>query len=412
VELTLAPIRAALGHRTFATYLIVSAFADCGFWIAIVAQGWLVVRLAHSPFWLGAVGAAAQAPALFMSLLGGLLADRFDRRVTILVAEIGVAIIAIVTAVLAARDGLNLVGLIALAFASGTLLAIENPADRAYINDLIGGDDIEHAIALSSLEFSIARTAGPAIGGVAVATLGIAGGYALQAAFVAPIVIFMLYALRRHLGSRETAREKETQPSDTSLGECVRYLLRERTILSVGLLVAIFTIGISPYVALLADIAKNVLHQRETGYGVLQAVAGLGAFVGAAGLAVSGEPKRMRTVLVGAVFLGAIALAVFTTIRQPIVAGIVLFAMGAVDALVYALGNSLIQERTDEVHRGRVNAFFAVAFLGGIPVGSLALGSLAGAIGSEWTLFASSLVVATCAVIFWFVAPQDCAETT
>lgn len=411
VDVTLAPTRAALGNRKFALYLAVSCLADCGFWIAIVAQGWLVLRIAHSPLWLGVIGAAAQSPALFMSLLGGIVADRFDRRIAIAIAETGIGIVAVVTAILVARDGLGLGGLIALTFASGTLLAMEHPVDRAFIYDLIEGDDVEHSVALSSLEFSIARTAGPALGGVAIATLGIAGGYALQAACVVPIVIFALHALRRGIGICAPYAATHSTSQATTLGDAWRFLVRERSILSVCIVTAAFTIGVSPYISLLADIAKNVLHERERGYGALQAAAGLGAFSGALLLSLTGEPKGMRTKIVVGVFVGALALALFTTLRQPLLAGAALFAMGAVDAIVYALGNTYVQERTEERYRGRVNAIFTVAFLGGIPIGNLALGAIAAHVGSERALFGSSLVVAACAIAFWFVAPKVSAES-
>ncbi|MDP9024243.1 MAG: MFS transporter [Candidatus Eremiobacteraeota bacterium] len=202
MQFTLSPVRTALGNRTFAAYLVVSVLADCGFWIAIVAQGWLVVRVTHSPVWLGIVGAAAQSPALFMSLIGGIVADRFDRRVAILVTESAIALIALATAYLIARDSLSLIGLCLLSFATGTMLAIEHPIDRAFIYELIDGKDVEQSVALSSVEFSIARTAGPAIGGVAIATIGIAGGYSLQAACVVPIIAFATYALRGRIAEQ------------------------------------------------------------------------------------------------------------------------------------------------------------------------------------------------------------------
>ena len=402
-------MRAALRDRPFAAYLAASALADAGFWIALVAQGWLVVRLTHGPLWLGVVGAAGQAPALVLSLVGGTLGDRFDRRVTIACAEVGVGLVALVTAVLVARGALGLPGLVALSFASGALLAIEHPVDRAFIHDLIDGDDVEHAIALSSLEFSLARTAGPALGGIAVGTLGIAGGYALQTACVVPIVAFAFYALRRRLGGDAAGERRAAGARDASLRDAWGFLVRERSMLAVCVLTAAFTIGVSPYVALLADVAKNVLHQREAGYGALQAAAGFGALAGAAALAVCGEPKAPRETLVVAVFAGAVALALFTTTRTPLLAGVALVALGAVDAIVYALGNTYVQERTRERYRGRVNAVFTVAFLGGIPVGNLLLGLLAARVGSEWALFASAVAVAVCAIGFWFLAPATIA---
>ena len=218
MQFTLAPARAALGNRPFSTYLAVSCLADLGYWISIGAQGWLIVRLTHSPAWLGVVGAAAQSPALFMSLVGGLLADRFDRRIVIIVAEGSVALIALVTAFFISRDALGILLLCLLAFATGTMLAVEHPADRAFIFELMNGEDVEQSVALSSVEFSIARTAGPAVGGIATATMGIAGGYILQAALVVPIIAFGLYAIRVRIGHRVRPSSSGHQSNNATSG--------------------------------------------------------------------------------------------------------------------------------------------------------------------------------------------------
>lgn len=93
-------------------------------------------------------------------------------------------------------------------------------------------------------------------------------------------------------------------------------------------------------------------------------------------------------------------------LRAPLSIGITLFALGAVDSLVYALGNTYVQEHTDERHRGRVNAFFTIAFLGGIPVGNLAIGGIASKIGSHWALFDSAIVVAICAAAYLAIVPN------
>ncbi|GAC1596934.1 MAG: MFS transporter [Candidatus Velthaea sp.] len=410
MQLTLTPVRTALRNRSFAGYLAVSCLADCGFWIAIVAQGWLVIKLTNSPLWLGLVAGASQAPALFVSLLGGVLADRFDRRAVILWCEGAIGAIAAVTALTIAAGHITVLLIAVLAFAAGAMMALEHPVDRAFIYDLIDGDDVEQSVALSSVEFSIARTAGPALGGIAIATVGIAAGYALQAVCVVPIVVFAVLALKRGFGTHGArAKSKSKAASDgtpASLGDAVAYFRKERTIVLFCILTAAFTIGISPYVALLADIARNTLHLDERGYGALQAAAGVGALAGALSLSLSNETEHKGRVIAGTVFAGGTLLAIFTTLRQPWLAGAALFAMGAVDSLMYALANTYIQERTEERFRGRANAIFTVAFLGGIPVGNVVLGALASRIGAEWTLFGSALAVAACAVAFWFVAAE------
>jgi len=279
------------------------------------------------------------------------------------------------------------------------MLALEHPVDRSFIYDLIEGDQVEESVALSSAEFSLARTGGPAIGGVAIALLGVAAGYALNALFAVPVVIFTGLALARGFGAK---RERTANDAAPGFADAWRYLVRERTILFFCLLTAAFTIGVSPYVALLADIAKNGMHLGERGYGALQAAAGIGALAGALSLAAAGTTKHKGRVITLAVLAGGLLLALFAAVRQPLLAGIALFAMGAVDTLMYALVNSYVQERVEPQYRGRANAVFTVAFLGGIPVGNVVLGALAQRAGSQPTLLVSGLAVAACAVAFWF----------
>jgi MFS family permease len=383
---------AALANRRFLAYLICAALADGGYWVALIAQGWLVVKLTNSPFWLGAVSAVSQLPFLLFSLAGGDLADRFDRRMVVAINNILIAIVALVTALLIANGRITIGWLAVLGFIAGIINALEHPVDRAWLYDLVEGRGLGSSIALSSLEWSIARTAGPAAGGAIVAAFGIAAGFAAYAALAVPIAVVALVLRSRTTAPRADAG-RTTQP------------VKLRAIIVFSLFVASFTIGVTPYVALLPDIARNGFAADVRLYGLMAAAGGGGAIAGGLGLSVAGELKHLGRLVPIASFIGAALLAIFAHMHALRPALAILAAMGAIDTIMYALANTYVQQCSGDAERGRANAIFSLAFLGGIPIGSLVLGTLAARIGTSPTLAWSALAVCGCAVLFWFGAP-------
>jgi MFS family permease len=385
-------MRVALSNRRFFGYLVCAGLSDGGYWIAAIAQGWLVVKLTNSPFWLGAVSAAAQAPFLLFSLAGGDLADRFDRRAVVAINNGLIAAVALLTAALVASGAVTVWWLIGLGFAAGTVTALEHPVDRAWLYDLVDGRELGSSIALSSLEWSIARTVGPALGGVAIATIGIASGFAAYAVLTVPIGVLAL-ALRARAVQPPAAARGATEPA------------KLRAIVVFSLFVGTFTVGVTPYIALLPDIARNVFGADARLYGIMAAAGGAGAIVGGLGLALAGEIRHKGRVVAFASFVGATLLALFAHLHSLWSALPILAAMGAIDTLMYALANTYVQECSGNAGRGRANAIFSLAFLGGIPIGSLLLGTLAAHIGTAQTLTWSGLIVCAAALLFWFGAP-------
>jgi MFS family permease len=383
---------AALSNRRFVAYLITAALSDGGYWIATIAQGWLVLRLTNSPFWLGAVAAVAQLPFLLFSLAGGDIADRFDRRVVVAVNNGLIASIALITALLVAADRVTVWWLLGLVFLAGTITALEHPVDRAWLYDLVEGRELGSSIALSSLEWSIARTAGPALGGIAIATVGIAAGYAAYALLTLPIAVLAL-VLRSRSAPVASGGGAQALPA------------KMHAIIAFSLFIATFTIGVTPYIALLPDIARNAYGADARLYGLMAAAGGVGAIAGGLGLALAGDVRHKGRLVPIASFAGAALLALFTHVHALWAAFPVLAAMGTVDTLMYALANTYVQECSGDAQRGRANAIFSLAFLGGIPIGSLVLGALAARIGTGQTLGWSALIVCACAVAFWFGAP-------
>jgi predicted MFS family arabinose efflux permease len=280
-----------------------------------------------------------------------------------------------------------------LGFAAGTINALEHPVDRAWLYDLVEGRELGSSIALSSLEWSIARTVGPALGGIAIATIGIAAGYAAYAALTLPIAVLAL-VLRSGSHRSPTTGGTPTQPAQM------------RAIVVFSAFIATFTIGVTPYIALLPDIARNGFGADARLYGLMAATGGAGAIVGGLGLALAGNVRRKGRLVPIASFAGAALLALFTHVHALVPALLILGAMGTVDTLMYALANTYVQECSGDAQRGQANAIFSLAFLGGIPVGAILLGALAARVGTDAALTVSATAACVAAVIFWFGAPQ------
>ena len=381
-------------NRRFFAYLFASATADTGFWIVQVAQGWLVVKLTNSPVALGLVAAASQLPFLLFSLVGGHLADRFDRRRIVAINNCITAAIAGLTALLIATGSISVGVLAVLGFVLGTCNALEHPVDRAWLYDLVGGENLGRAIGLSSLEWATARTLGPAIGGVVIATIGIAAGYGAYALCGLPLIALALIVRTRN-ASAPVTREAAGQQAHGM-----------RAIIAFSLFSAIFTIGVTPYMSLLPDIAKNVFGQTAAGYGAMAAAGGIGAISAAVLLAVRGDIVHKGRIAIVAGLAGALFLIAFAHTHAFVPAIILLAAMGAVDTVMFTLGNTYVQQISGDAARGRANAIFALAFLGGIPLGNASLGILAGRFTSQSVLAWSATIVAASAVVFWFAAPS------
>jgi MFS family permease len=380
-------MRSAALERRFIAYLVATATADAGYWIAWVAQGWLVVKLTNSPLWLGLVSASAQLPFLLFSLAGGRLADRFDRRLVVATCEAAIVVLALAIAALVAAGRISIAVLVPLVFAFGTIAALEHPVDRAWIYDLVRGADIGRAIALGSLEWAVARFAGPAIGGIAIATIGIAAGYAVAGLCAVPLV-----ALALAVRTRNTSSDGSTAPREGA-GTM-------RTIVAFSLFTACFTIGIAPYQSLLPEIAKNTYGADAAGYGAMAAAGGIGAIAGAIGLSILGGVARPDRAAILAAFTGAVLLFAFAHAHGTVVAVALLAAMGLVDTLMYAFANTYVQQIAGDDERGRANGVFSIAFLGGAPVGNALLGIVAGRFGSLTALSWSAAAVALCALCY------------
>ncbi len=363
----------AFEHRDFRLFWGGNFVSNIGTWMQNVAQGWLVLELSNSAFWLGVVGFAASAPMLVFTILGGVIADQVDRRRMLLCTQASMMVIAFLLAGMTYFKVINVPEITLLAFATGVAMSLNVPSYQALVPQLVPRRDLTNAIALNSAQFNLSRVIGPTLGGFAMAWFGVAGNFFLNGvSFLA-----VLFALRR-IEYPPPATVEDSSGLMQKLSDGFRYVIENREMLSLVTLVGLASILGLPYLIFMPMFARDILHVGERGLGLLMAFSGLGAFLGATTIAYLGRIPRRGRFVVGAGVVFFLAVIGFTFSRWFLVSSALQFVAGFSMILMVATVNALLQHLSSEEMRGRVMSIYATAFLGFAPVGSLIAGSLAG----------------------------------
>jgi len=384
----------AFSHPEFRRVWSGSFVSNIGSWMQTVAQGWLVLELTDSAFMLGVVGFAGTFPFLVLLLLGGVYADRVDRRRLLMGALSAMTVFAAILAVLTGLGTVRVWHIAVLAFLSGSSLALSAPAYQAFIHDLVGRRDLQSAIALNSAQFNLSRILGPSLAGLVLGALGLAACFALNA-------VSYLASIGALLTVRGTVRAAPPRNRMwESLLEGFAYLRQRPRVQSLLILTSLVSVLSMPYATLLPIVARDALGLDAAGLGYLFATGGVGAVAGALSLAIRGTfPRRglYLLVCVAGAGLGTLGLGLA---RVPLMAGASLVGIGFFATSAVALTNTLLQELVHDEMRGRVLSMFGLAFMGTFPIGNLLAGTVAGAFSASFMLTVSgaTLVAAVAAI--------------
>jgi predicted MFS family arabinose efflux permease len=351
-----------------------------------VAQGWLVLSITGSPFWLGVDAFLGDAPFLAFSLFGGVLADRAERRRILLVSQLVQMGCALLLMALVGTGRVTLGGILALSFVSGLAQAFGAPAFQSFFPTLVPAAEIPKAVALNSIQFNLARVVGPAVAGVAFDRLGAAGCMGLNGVSFLAVVVALVAIPRRPVtgvgegglleGLKEGVGAVWSRPALRSL---------------VGL--AFFGSFCSiPLVTFLPVFAKEVFRGGAGRYSALLAAFGCGAVFGGLVVATAASRIRRRGLVAAAALVAFGALtASFGVSRSPGLSFGLLVAAGACLMVVFSSFMTLVQTGVDDALRGRVVSIYGLAFRGGMPLGNLAAGAAAAAVGAPAVLVACGL---------------------
>ena len=344
--------------------------SSIGTWMQIVAQGWLIYRLSHSPFLLALDQFLGGIPIFLFSLVGGVVADRIERRRVLLASQYWQMGSATVLTILVVNGLTQVWPILCLSFTSGFAQAFGGPAYSALIPTLVKREDMSNAIALNSIQFNLAVTIGPALAGLALAKVGEKWCFGLNAlSFLAPIVSLLLIT-NRYLP------EKTTESMFTSLKEGIKFARKQTSMEALILLAFCMTALAMPMRTYIPVFVKDIFHRGPETYGNLLSLMGLGSICGSLMVAGMGNLRHKgRFAILMLICLGT-AIAGFSLSRSLPLSYAMLVIVGISMMAVFATVTSLVQLLTTNEMRGRVMSVYNCAFRGGMPMGNLLSGWL------------------------------------
>jgi len=362
----------AFQYRDYRLLWFGSCFSSIGTWMQIVAQSWLVLELSNSPRMLGLDAFLSTIPIVLFSLIGGVVADRMDRRRLLILSQWIQLSCAFFLAFLIHVHLIKVWYIFILSFITGTAQAFGGPAYSALVPSLVDREDLPNALALQNIQFNLARVIGPVLGGIAYTTLGYTWCFALNGiSFLAPIISLTLLRVA-------FSPEKSAVSVLTSMKQGFGFIRDQGAMVAlIALAFCMTALGI-PLLTFLPVIAKDVFHSglNPSIFTTLLAVSGAGAVTGSLVVASLGNiANKGRVALTMLICLG-VAMAGFALSKSLVFSYILLFLAGVALIAVFTMIQSLVQLITGNEMRGRVMSVYNVAFRGGMPMGNLATGFL------------------------------------
>ena len=387
----------AFRYRDFRLVWSGACISSIGTWMQKLAQSWLVLEISGSAFWLGLDAFLGEIPIFLFSLVGGVAADRIDRRRILIAGQFLQMSCALALAGLVASGAVEVWHILCLSFLVGLAQAFGGPAYAALIPSLVKPRELPNAIAMNSIQFNIARVLGPMAGGLALTKLGAAWCFLLNGlSYLAPITSLLL--IRARFTPKRTA---------DSILESIRQgfaFIRRQTAMEALIALAFsMTIFGLPVIVFLPVFARDVFGGGPEIYTLLLSLSGAGSITGALLVAAFGHGRHKgRATLLAMVALGA-AITGFALSRHLALSSALLFLGGASLVVVFAMVTSLVQLIAVEDMRGRVMSVYNVAFRGGMPIGSLLTGTLVPVFSAPVVVGASGAVLALLGLYFLLI---------
>jgi MFS family permease len=381
-------VAAPLRHATFRRIWLASLLSNLGLMIQGVGAAWAMTQMTSSANKVALVQTALMLPIMLISMPAGAIADMYDRRV---VALVSLSIALVGATALSVLTFLGLVTpdiLLVFCFIVGSGMALFGPAWQSSVSEQVPAETLPSAVALNGISYNIARSFGPAVGGIVVATSGAVAAFAANAALYIPLFVVMFLWKRTTEPSR-LPRERLNR----AIVSGVRYIRNSppiRIVLGRTLVTGLAGGSVS---ALMPLVTRDLLHGGAQTYGIMLGAFGMGAVVGA--LNISEVRKRFsgETAVRSCALIMGVAIAVIAVSREPVLTAAALVVSGAVWMLAVALFNIGVQLSAPRWVAGRSLAAFQAAIAGGIAIGSWGWGHLTDVVGVEIALLASALAM-------------------
>jgi MFS family permease len=392
----------AFRSRNFRLYFIGQIVSMIGTWLQMVAQGWLVLEMTGSAFWVGVTAAASSLPTLFLSLFGGVIVDRYNRKTILLWTQSASMMLALVLGAVTLSGTVTLAVIMVMAFLLGCVAAVATPAIQAFLSEMVERSELHSAVALNAAIFNASRVIGPAIAGLMIAWIGTGGAFMVNGlSYLA--VIAALLAIRT---APPPTKPEAHQPPLQSIREGIAYTWEHPVIRTIVLFVSVVSIFGWSFMSMLPVVAKQTFGMGSDGMGYLFSAFGLGSLSGTVLVSMSSGKIRSSMMVIGGMLTFSIALGAFTFATDERIAMGFLFIAGIGMLSAFATMTATVQRLVEDRYRGRVMSIYLMVLMGFMPLGNLQVGFLSEHFGTALAIRIGSVVVLL-ATLFLFSYRKD-----
>lgn len=383
----------SLKIRNYRIFASANLLAVIAVWMQRVAQDWIVLELSGSVTAVGITVFMQFIPSLVLMPLGGILADRYSKRLILMISQGAAGVLAAIMAVLALTGHLQVWHIYVIAFVLGLVVVADQPARQVFVNELVGPAQLRNAISLNSSIFQMGGMIGPAVSGVLIMAVG--GGWAFATnALACTVTVLSLLLIR----SSELVRMPPVKRGKGQLMEGVRYALGKPTIYWPAAMAAVFAVFGLSLAVLMAAYANNVFDVGAGGYGLLNTLVALGALCGAIA-STRIATLRLRGVMAAAGSYGVVLL-IASRAPNMLTFGAVMVVAGFASLLFLTSANQLVQMSTNVLIRGRVMSLYIMVLIGGQALGGPLMGWLAENWGVQWAMVVAGGMPVLAATVF------------
>lgn len=390
----------ALRSRNFRLFWLAQLISTIGTSLQVVVEGWLVYQVTDSTLWLGLVGFIGLLPVVPIALVGGVIIDRVPRRKLILLTQTGLLLQTTLFAFLVHSGNIQLWHIVVLYGVFGSLLAIDHPARRAFLVDLVSPDELANAVALNASLFNVSNLIGFMASGFLLVTVGAAGALTINAAtYLAPITAMVLIRVPN------TRHDQSGPKLKSAVAAGIMVLWRQPAVLAVmGLMAAVGGLA-WPIFGMMPAFAKDVLGTGTVGLGLLLAAGALGSVVGTVVVGRLGQQGRGRSLVAACLLLPLMVIGVALS-RSMVLACLLMVMVGLLLIIVQSLAVTLVHLGITDQVRGRVMSLYGMVHAGADTVSNVMVGGLAVGLGLPLALSLGGILALVVTAVLWLVMPS------
>lgn len=384
----------AFGHRNFRVLYPANAMSNIGGWVQRIAQDWLVLELTDSAVYLGIVTALQFAPVWFVSLPGGALADRFNKRKVLMITNTAAGSTSLILGLLVVTNTVQIWHVMVLAFALGLADATDKPVRQSFVSEMVGMADMPNAVSLNSANFNFGRLVGPALSGLLIAAFGTGPAFLINASTYLIVIIVMA-----NIRESELFRTPRI-PGPTTIREGFKYVMARPdlfVVMSVIFFVTTFGLNFQLFNALMAT---KVFDKGVTTFGLMGTFIAVGSLSAALFSPRIEKYRSTKFVIASAFTFGfSVLIIAFMPSYETYILMLPIAGAGALTTMIAA--NSTVQINSDNAIRGRVMGIYQFVFLGGAPLVNPVLGLLCEKIGIRQTIVLCALITILAPSLIW-----------